>query len=94
MITYGILGVLIVEIVKSHGTKPRGFIFKKEQNLVYKCHNCGVGKSLKNFLDFVDSKICKDYILETYKKTQPQEEEYDIGKFQKPRFLKGATSRN
>ena len=70
-------------------TKARGFIFKKEQNLVYKCHNCGVGKSLKNFLDFVDSKICKDYILETYKKTQPQEEEYDIGKFQKPRFLKG-----
>ena len=69
-------------------TKARGFIFKKEQNLVYKCHNCGVGKSLKNFLDFVDSKICKDYILETYKKTQPQEE-YDIGKFQKPRFLKG-----
>ena len=66
--------------------KARGFIFRKEQNLIYKCHNCGVGKSLKNFLEFVDPKIHKDYILETYKKTP--DEEYDIGKFQKPRFLK------
>ena len=64
--------------------KARGFIFRKEQNLIYKCHNCGVGKSLKNFLEFVDPKIHKDYILETYKKTP--DDEYDIGKFQKPRF--------
>ncbi len=68
-------------------TKARGFIFRKEQNLVYKCHNCGVGKSLKNFLSFVDESVHKDYILETYKKT-PDKEEYDIGKFQKPKFMR------
>ena len=51
-------------------TKARGFIFRKEMDLIYKCHNCGKGASFKNFLKYVDSKIYNDYIMERYKKRE------------------------
>ena len=35
---------------KKSQTKARGFMFRKENSMIYKCHNCGVGASLKNFL--------------------------------------------
>ena len=65
-------------------TKARGFMFRKENSMIYKCHNCGVGASLKNFLKHVDSKIHNEYILERYKK---KEFEPDISQFKKPKFL-------
>ena len=72
---------------KKSRTKARGFVFRKENNLIYKCHNCGKGANLQNFLKYVDSKIYNDYILERYKKNEKVEP--DIGKFTKPKFLKG-----
>ena len=40
-------------------TKARGYVFRKDSNLIYKCHNCGTGANLNNFLKlgfiFVDS---------------------------------------
>ena len=71
---------------KKSQTKARGFIFRKENSMIYKCHNCGVGASFKNFLRQVDSKIYNEYILERYKK---KEVEPDITQFRKPRFLLG-----
>ena len=68
-------------------SKARGFIFRKESNLIYKCHNCGIGASFKNFLKHIDSKICNDYIFERYKKEEPTVP--DIGKFSQPNFMKG-----
>jgi len=67
-------------------SKARGFVFRKESNLIYKCHNCGIGASFKNLLNHVDPKICNDYIMERYKKNEP---EVDIGKFTQPKFMKG-----
>ena len=61
-------------------------MFRKENSMIYKCHNCGVNKSFKNFLKHVDSKIYNEYILERYKK---KEVEPDITQFRKPRFLLG-----
>ena len=69
-------------------SKARGFVFRKESNLIYKCHNCGVGKSFANLLKFVDSKIWNDYIFEKYKKS---DEPVDIGKFSQPNFMKGTS---
>ena len=71
---------------KKSQTKARGFMFRKENSMIYKCHNCGVGASFKNFLKQVDSKIYNEYILERYKK---KEVEPDITQFRKPRFLLG-----
>ena len=65
-------------------TKARGFMFRKENTMIYKCHNCGVGAGFKNFLNHVDSKICNEYILERYKK---KEVEPDITKFKQTRIL-------
>ena len=65
--------------------KARGFIFRKDSDLIYKCHNCGKGASFANFLKYVDSKIYNDYIMEKYKKT---DSEPNI-KFTEPNFLRG-----
>ena len=67
-------------------TKARGFIFRKENSMIYKCHNCGVGASFKNFLNQVDSKIHNEYILERYKKKQL---EPDIRQLKQTRILLG-----
>ena len=71
---------------QKNSSKARGFVFRKESNLIYKCHNCGVGASFKNLLNHIDPKICNDYIFEKYKKNEP---EVDIGKFTQPKFMKG-----
>ena len=66
--------------------KSRGYIFENKGDVLYKCHNCGIGASFKNLLNHVDPKICNDYIMERYKKNEP---EVDIGKFTQPKFMKG-----
>ena len=68
-------------------SKARGFVFRKEANLIYKCHNCGKGASFKNLIKHIDPKIYDDYIFERYKKTDADVP--DIGKFQQPSFMKG-----
>ena len=35
--------------------------------MFFKCHNCGEGQSLTNFLKFLDSKKYEQYLLERYK---------------------------
>ena len=72
-------------------TKARGFVFPKENNLIYKCHNCGKGASVGNLLKHLDSKIYNDYIMERYKKDRP-EIKSGLGNFVKPKFLKGDSS--
>ena len=69
-------------------TKARGYFFRKDANFIYKCHNCGKGTNLQNFLKYVDSKIYNDYIMEKYKKT---DDAPDIGIFKQPNFMKGAS---
>ena len=41
-------------------TKARGYVFRKKNDLFYKCHNCGVGATLGNLIKHVDSKIHND----------------------------------
>ena len=49
-------------------TKARGFVFRKKNDLFYKCHNCGVGTTLGKLIEHVDLNTHKDYIMERYKK--------------------------
>ena len=76
-------------------TKARGFVFRKKNDLFFKCHNCGVGASLGNLIKTVDSKTYKDYIFERYKKgvetrSSPQPE----FKFNAPVFSKKSILKN
>ena len=69
-------------------TKARGYVFRKKNDLFFKCHNCGTGASLGNLIKHVDSKTYDDYILERYRKgvkTNNPEPEF---KFDAPVFKK------
>ena len=71
-------------------TKARGFIYRKKNDLFYKCHNCGVGTTLGNLIEHLDSKTHKDYIMERYKKgvkTNNPEPEFH---FNEPVFKKSS----
>lgn len=50
---------------KSKG-KARGYFFVKNNNYFYKCHNCGVGYSIYNFLQHVSPSLCKEYSMERF----------------------------
>lgn len=52
---------------KKNKFKSRGYVYRKESNLFYKCHNCGRGYSFGSFLEQLDSSLYKQYILERYK---------------------------
>ena len=47
--------------------KARGYLFQKKAGLIYKCHNCGVGRSFANFLKDQASDLYDEYIMERYK---------------------------
>jgi len=53
---------------KKSQTKARGFVYRKKNDLFYKCHNCGVGTTLGKLIQYIDSKTYDDYILERYRK--------------------------
>ena len=74
---------------QKNSSKARGFVFRKESNLIYKCHNCGIGASFNNMLKHVDPKLHSDYIVERYKPSEPDVP--DIGKFTQPKFMKGSS---
>ena len=47
--------------------KARGYFFKKGNDFFYKCHNCGIGHNLHNFLEKISLPLCKEYALERYR---------------------------
>jgi transcription elongation factor Elf1 len=79
-------------------TKARGFVFRKKNDLFFKCHNCGTGASLGNLIKTIDSKTYKDYIMERYKKgvetrSSPQPEfKFNAPVFRKKGILEGLQS--
>jgi len=57
-------------------TKARGYVFRKKNDLFYKCHNCGVGATLPNLIKHLDSKTHDDYILERYREEGEHRSKY------------------
>ena len=69
-------------------TKARGFVYRKKNDLFYKCHNCGIGQSVGNLIKDIDPALHKHYIMERYKagetgKRKTKEPEF---KFESPKF--------
>ena len=69
-------------------SKARGYVYRKKSDLFYKCHNCGSGLSIGNFIKEVDPTLYKHYIMERYKagetgKRKTKEPEF---KFEPPKF--------
>ena len=69
--------------------KARGYLFNKKNSLIFKCHNCGIGGSLKFLLDKLDPTLSRQYSFENYKeeKGEPEQQE-KIPIFRKPVFTK------
>ena len=69
-------------------------MFKIKNNFTYKCHNCGVGRSLANFLKDQDIHLYEQYIMEKFKEgktgkgTATPSPKFD---FKEPKFVKRDT---
>ena len=47
--------------------KARGYFYRVKNDMFFKCHNCGVGKTLGNFLKDNSPLLYDQYIMERYK---------------------------
>ena len=79
---------------EKYRNKTRGYFFSKKSGLVFKCHNCGVGRSFGNFLKDNANDLHDEYVMERYKQgltgkgrnvADPKFE------FEKPKFVKSQT---
>ena len=79
---------------KKHQNKTRGYIFKVKNDFVFKCHNCGVGRTFTNFLKDNCAHLHNQYVMERYregltgKNTQTKTPDF---KLTKPEFKKRKT---
>jgi transcription elongation factor Elf1 len=79
---------------QKHKNKTRGYIFKIKNDFVFKCHNCGVGRTFTNFLKDNCVQLYNQYIMERYregltgKNTQTKNPDFN---FTKPEFRKRKT---
>ena len=78
---------------KKNRTKARGFVFRKKNDLFYKCHNCGVGATLGKLIEYLDLNTYKDYIMERYKTGSDTITPKPEFKFNAPVFNKNKSSK-
>lgn len=52
---------------KTNRSKARGYIYRAKTSLFVKCHKCGYGTNIGNFIKYVDTNLYEEYALETYK---------------------------
>lgn len=73
---------------RKNKSKKRLYIYAKKQDLFVKCHNCGYGSNLGNFIKQLDPHLHNQYIVERYSRGQTNhrkapEPEF---KFEPPKF--------
>jgi hypothetical protein len=71
--------------------KARGYLFKVKNDFVFKCHNCGMGRTLANFLKDQDTFLHDQFVMEKFKDgktgkgtTVPN----PVFNFQEPKFIR------
>jgi len=52
---------------QKYKNKARGYFFTSKNDLVFKCHNCGVGRSFSGFLKDKFPLVHDQYVMEKYK---------------------------
>ena len=69
-------------------SKKRMYIYAKKQDLFVKCHNCGYGSNLGNFIKHLDPHLHGQYVLERYGQgqTNPRKTKEPEFKFEPPKF--------
>jgi transcription elongation factor Elf1 len=56
---------------KKSKTKARAYLYRVKNDMFFKCHNCGQGQNLSNFIKFIDPKVYESYLFERYKGSTP-----------------------
>lgn len=51
---------------KKKKSKARGYMYRKGNDLFFKCHNCNKGTTMSNFLQFLDQELHKKYVMERF----------------------------
>ena len=78
---------------QKHLHKARGYVYRKKNDYFYKCQNCGVGHTMYNFINLLDSNMVKEYAMERYtngetgNQNYPKPEKKEL-KFETPVFKK------
>lgn len=52
---------------KKSKIKARAYLYSVKNDAFFKCHNCGSGHNLANFIKVVDPTVYKEYLLEKFK---------------------------
>ena len=68
-------------------SKARGYFYRKKNDFFYRCHNCGKGTTFGKVLEYIDTMMYKEYVMERYKGDAPKTEEPEF-KFEAPKFKK------
>ena len=68
--------------------KARGYIYKKKNDMFFKCHNCDSGKTFGGLLKETDPMLYKQYVMERYQTgvTGPKPNKMPEFEFTKPTF--------
>ena len=66
---------------KKNRTKARGYLYRKANDLFFRCHNCAKSTTFGNFLKDLDTNAYKQYALERYSNGETGHHNY-----QKPDF--------
>ena len=67
--------------------KARGYFYRKKNDFFYRCHNCAKGTTFGKVLEYIDSMMYKEYIMERYKGDAPKTEQPEFN-FEAPKFKK------
>ena len=67
--------------------KARGYFYRKKNDFFFKCHNCGSGTNLSKVIQYIDSELYREYVLERYKADAPKTEQPKF-EFEAPKFKK------
>lgn len=76
-------------------SKARGYFFAKGSDLIFKCHNCSVGRTLGNFLKDNARDLYDQFVMERYrdgltgKSTRVETPKYDAVVRSTPKFNTG-----
>tara|TARA_Y100000310_G_scaffold155034_1_gene154506 strand:- start:4437 stop:5441 length:1005 start_codon:yes stop_codon:yes gene_type:complete len=52
---------------KKSSTKARGYFYRKQNGMYYKCHNCGIGHTMSGFLKELNVPLQKQYVTERWR---------------------------
>ena len=68
-------------------SKARGYFYRKKNDYFYRCHNCGKGTTFGKVLEYIDTLMYKEYVMERYKGDAPKTEAPEFN-FEAPKFKK------